>query len=49
MNENEQGQIQEQAPLDEYEPPTVLTLDAEAILEELGPARACYGFTDLSL
>jgi len=25
-----------------YEPPKVITLDKDEILEELGPARACY-------
>ncbi len=28
----------------EYEPPKVITLDEDEILEELGPARACYGY-----
>ena len=28
----------------EYEPPQVITLDEDEILEELGPARACYPF-----
>lgn len=28
-----------------YEPPQVITLDKDEILEELGPARACYNYS----
>jgi len=31
--------------LPKYEPPKVISLDKDEILEELGPARACYGNT----
>ena len=33
----------EEQELPEYEPPRVITLEKEDILEELGPARAVYG------
>ena len=32
------------SPLPKYEPPRMVTLNKAAILEELGPARACYLF-----
>ena len=33
----------EEQELPKYEPPRVITLEKEEILEELGPARAVYG------
>ncbi len=30
--------------LPKYEPPKVITLNTDEILEELGPARACYNY-----
>ena len=32
-----------------YEIPKIITLDKETLLQELGPARACYGYTSGSV
>jgi hypothetical protein len=46
--ENKDPKGSEQQERIEYEPPKVITLDVEEILEELGPARACYGHGETS-